>query len=498
MNGSDIAIFEFLRKHAEKNSISFHMPGHKAGNIFKRYGYCDQLNNLAMIDITEIDGADNLFQPESIISKTMEKYRELYESNSSHLLVNGSSSGIIAAILAICDEGDSILVARNSHKSIFAALALGKINPVYIHPTLMEEWGVAGQISPSEVAKMLDENEKIKAVILPSPNYYGILSPISEIADEVHKRDKVLIVDQAHGAHLKFFDSYCMRTQSSSSNLLYHANNANSYVLRAAENQGADIIINSIHKTLASFTQSAVVNIMSDRVDKYKFMEKMQLMQSTSPSYLLMASLDINADILTEYKETIIADWHSNLEYFYGEIVKIDGIRCMIHTALDDTKINIDASGSGINGRELSQLLIDRNIYPEMVTQNIVTFMTGIGNERGDYEALISVLSEIVQHIEINFSNNEIMREESLSRLQKINKILELKHIPTNKQRIKLEEAVGKVSASIVTPYPPGIPAICPGEVYSKECVEYLLELRKRGYNILGIDEQLRVSVGMD
>ncbi len=506
MSNKNRGVLSFLNEHAKKNSISFHMPGHKAGRIYKRFAYSGLLEDVAGMDITEIDGADNLFQPEGIIQETMEKYKDLYGSKSSHLLVNGSSCGLIAAILTVCDDGDEILIARNSHKSIFAALTLGKLTPFYIHPDIIDEWDIAGQISPYEVGKILDKNKNIKAVILPSPNYYGILSPVREIAKEVHKSGRVLIVDQAHGAHLKFFDDVAEKGKSETGQL--------SIFGRSAESQGADIIINSVHKTLASFTQSAIANVMTDRVNNNKFMEKLQLVQSTSPSYLLMASLDLNAEILMEHKDSIIMEWKSNLEYFYTEVMKIDGVKCMINPELDDTKINISLVEHGICGREFSKSLIERNIYPEMVTGDIVTFMTGIGNERSDYIALLDLICKITtsnENAKTKISNevNRTIPNKDLSRkegsiespkenLKPLSKRLELKQIPQNTEKIFLKDAAGRICASMVTPYPPGIPAICPGEVYSIECVDYLIELRMSGYNILGIDDEYKVSVGLN
>ena len=274
----------FLIDHASSDSVSFHMPGHKGSLLYRENGYEDFLKRLIDCDITEIPGADNLFQTEGIIKATMERYRKLYGAKASYLLINGSSCGLISAIMTCVPRGGKIIIARNCHKSVFNGVSIAGAEPVYAYPEIIEGFGITGEITAKEIQRCLDEAPDASAVLLPSPNYYGVCSDIEKIAEAVHQCGKVLIVDQAHGAHLKFFDQYI------------------GIPAQAAENQGADIVIDSTHKTLASFTQTAVANVCSDRIDKYAFEDALQKMESTSPSYLMMASLDINADILEKHE----------------------------------------------------------------------------------------------------------------------------------------------------------------------------------------------------
>ena len=199
-------LFHALQLLETSDSARFHMPGHKGSRIYRENGYGDFLDKIMDCDITEIPGADNLFQTEGIISETMKKYENLYEVKKSYLLVNGSSGGLIAAILACVKPGGKLIMARNSHKSVFNALGLASIEPVYAYPEEAEGCGILGEITAEEIARCMDENPEADAVILPSPNYYGICSDVRSISEEVHKRGKVLIVDQAHGAHLRFFE----------------------------------------------------------------------------------------------------------------------------------------------------------------------------------------------------------------------------------------------------------------------------------------------------
>ena len=284
---------EFLLQHACKDPVSFHMPGHKGAAIFRKYGYGEFLDNFVDCDVTEIPGADNLFQAEGIIMEAQKKYSRLYQVDHSYLQINGTSGGLIASVLATVKPGRKLIMARNCHKSVFNALMLGGIQPVYAQPELIKEHGIMGAVSPEEIERCIRENPDADAVILPSPNYYGICSDIRKIAEVAHRAGKILIVDQAHGAHLKFF----------------HQLGFGDGMPEAAEDCGADLVVNSIHKTLASLTQSAVLNLKSELVDRYVLEDKLQAIQSTSPSYILMSFLDINADLLADHGREAIGEW---------------------------------------------------------------------------------------------------------------------------------------------------------------------------------------------
>ena len=472
------SIADFLQAHGQTEPVSFHMPGHKGAAIYRENGYGEFLDHFMDWDITEIPGADNLFQAESIIAETMNRYKTMYASKESYLLINGSSAGLIAAIMTVVPRDGKLIMARNCHKSVFNGLMMAGGQPVYAHPELIEEYEISGEITPEEIERCLVQHPDSSAVLLPSPNYYGICSDIAAIAEVVHRAGKILIVDQAHGAHLKFFDAFAGTK-------------------KAAENLGADIVINSTHKTLTSFTQSAVANLCSDRIDKYDFEDKLQLIESTSPSYLLMASLDINADLLERRGETLIRQWKEDLQYFYGRAADINGLRIMRHPLLDDTKINLDMSAYGISGLELEELLMEQGIFAELVTGNIVMCMTGIGNRRCDYERLLDALRKIA-------TAHSLVPERACEQAARdVNGAWDFQNlaqrpVPKEKERIALEMAAGRVCASSVIPYPPGIPILCPGEVMDKTVIDYVKALREAGEKVIGIDDLGRVTVGKE
>jgi lysine decarboxylase len=447
----------FLVEHASKKPVSFHMPGHKGAGFYKKFGYDDFINNFFDFDITEIEGADNLFQREGIIKAVSEKYARLYSAKESFLLINGTSCGLISAILATVPRGAKLIMARNSHKSIFNALTLGDITPIYAYPKIINEWDISGEITSEEIEKLLFANPDAEAVILPSPNYYGICSDVEKISEVVHRFGKILIVDQAHGAHLNFFNEF----------------EKEGFPL-AAERCGADIVVNSTHKTLASLTQSAVLNVCSDRIDIDTLEDKLQMMESTSPSYILMGSLDINGSILEEHGQKLIAEWNEHLKYFYEESKEIEGLRVMTNLAnFDKTKINIDMSKKGYSGRQLEKALVEKyGIFAELNTGNILMLMTGIGNIRGDYQVLLKALKELSYK---PFVASELTEKFDMP-------------------KSKLLEAEGKICLRAIIPYPPGIPLVCPGEIITKAHVEILYDMLMNGEKVLGLKNKGEIA----
>ncbi|HJJ53099.1 MAG TPA: aminotransferase class V-fold PLP-dependent enzyme [Methanocorpusculum sp.] len=473
------SIITFLTRHADKKTVSFHMPGHKGSAIYRRFGYTEFLEKMMDCDITEILGADNLFQTEGILKAAQETYAEIYGVKRSYLLINGTSCGVIAAVMASVPKGKKVVMARNSHKAIYNSLVLADIQPVYAYPEVIPEYGISGSITADEIERCLVENPDAESVILPSPNYYGICSDVRAIAEVVHRHGKVLIIDQAHGAHLKFFHDFGFSSMPES-----------------AEQQNADITVNSIHKTLASFTQSAVLNLNSDRVDHYVLEDKLQMLESTSPSYLLMGSLEINAELIKKHGKTLMTEWYENLMYFYREAKNVPGLR-LIGSPMDAdrsiqmgiTKIDLDMSSVGIDGARLEELLMERGIYAELVTGPILMCMTGIGNSRQDMERLISALKDISKsagapvvslcHPEVNIFKEKLL----------------LFPVPQDKERIPLLEGDGRICASSIIPYPPGIPFICPGEQLTEEVIQYIKKLRDAGEKVIGVNDLGEITV---
>ena len=474
MKKNDCDFLTFLKTHENNNPVSFHMPGAKRGNFFNDVFKGLTLENFLGFDITEIPGADNLHKPESIIKEIANGYKEIYKAKHTFLLINGSSVGIISAILASCNKSKKIIVARNSHKSIYAALDIGGITPVYISPNTGKPYNISADITAYEVEHAIENHPDAAAIIFPSPNYYGICSDIKGISELTKKHNIVLIVDQAHGAHLTVFETI-LKDRST-------------MPLEGAEKY-ADIVINSTHKTLASFTQTAILNVMSDRIDISEIAKYLSYLQSTSPSYLLLSSLAANLNILKSDKGyNLLLNWQNLISDFY-DFAKNNEIELVAHPLLDKTKINVVTSCLNISAATLNQELISDNIIPELYTGNILMLMSGIGNTINDFKKLKNSLMRIKKKYKGKTSEN------TLKITKDIYSVHEQKMGRDKKITVPLSKSEGFPSASLIIPYPPGIPLLCPFEVITEKDIAFLTELMKHKYTVLGITEDLKVDV---
>lgn len=470
-------ITSFLQDYVRQDTVSFHMPGHKGRRLFESLGMASALDNMTDADITELEGADNLFQAEGIIRATMDRYKELFHTRETFLLVGGSSAGNLAAILTAVPRGGKLIMASNCHKSAINGLTLAGARPVYVHPEIIAEHGITGEVTTYAINNAIRENPDASAVMITSPNYYGICSEIGDIARLCHEAGMILIVDQAHGAHMRLL-----------------ADNGLPGGHMEAEGQGADIVINSIHKTLASFTQTAIANICSERIEPEMFEDRLQMVESSSPSYILMNSLDINAEIMEKHGRELAGSWISDLKWFYERARDIKGLSFVEHPRLDFTKINLDMSACGLDGRALMAELRRDGIYLELATAGITMAMSGIGNIRSDYERLLRGLYRVARE------NPPAPGEKPFFEMNAALFVHDgmINEIPAVRERVHYTEADGLICAASVIPYPPGIPIIAPGERCERPQLDYAYELRRRGAKVIGMDAHGYVIVGRE
>ena len=500
---SDYTIAEFLKKNAAKDLVSFHMPGHKGrSELFDAAGCGDLVRNAAAWDITEVPGADSLFCPRGALRNVMDNYAELYGVRHTELLVNGSSAGLIASVISSVPVGGKLILGRNSHHSVFSALRLGGINPVYLRPETDPQYNLTAEISPYELEAACDAHPDASAVLITSPNYCGVMSDISVLADIAHEHGMLLIVDQAHGAHLKFFDMYAEAAREEGSYIPHPRH--------AAETLGADIVVNSTHKTLFSFTGSGILNICGDSIDVDAVSETLRMIQTTSPSYLLMASLDINEKIMRANGREIVKSWIDDLSGFYKAASRISGLTVVTGSGArgsgardedvfalyryregpDPTKINISMSSLGLSGERLDSELRYRGIISEMVHGEYVLLMTGAGNRRSDYERLLAALREIADSYGVGSPAERVPRSFADIRL-------ETADLPMESELVPLYEADGRVLYEPVITYPPGSPIACPGEIMNMEVIGRISELLAAGDAITGVDDEGCIKVGV-
>ena len=449
-------LFEKLQKN---NRLPMYMPGHKR----KNYPY---LSGMAELDITEIAGFDNLHSPSGILLKSMEKAADLRGAKAAFYLVNGSTCGILASVCAVLERGDKALVARNCHKSVYNAIETAGAETVFVYPKINERYGIAGSISAADVEKTVSENPDIKLIIVTSPTYEGVISDIEGICGVAHRRGIPVLVDAAHGAHLGFGG-----------------------FSKSAMAQGADISVESLHKTLPSLTQTAVCYLSGDIVKSEKIAEKLAVFETSSPSYILLSSID---GCINEIKKaSTFKKWSENLDFFYSEAQKLKNIEILGKETeffgLDKSKIVLFPKNQ--SGKELAEFLRAENIEPEMAAPDYVICMTGAGDTKSSIKKLLKALFK-ADKIEkkykkppfiLNFSQNRAL---SIVDAKKCEKAL-----------CDLKNAVGRISAGYVWAYPPGVPVLVPGEVISAEISAELSAYKKSGIEIFGDIENGEIFV---
>lgn len=454
-------ILDKLLEIQEKNAYPLHMPGHKRNMDFMPYDF-------RTMDITETGEVDNLHDPKEIIAESQKAMAELLGADESFYLVNGGSSGTIASILGCCNPGDNVLVASNCHKSIYNALVLSGVNPVYISPQITEE-SLCGGISIRDMFRAFDDYD-IKAMIITSPTYEGFTCNINTIADIVHKHNSILIVDECHGAHFIFSDKFP----------------------HTAISDGADIVINSWHKTLPSLNQAAVLSIKSDRVNKVRIKEAVSMMNTTSPSYPILASIDYARHILTAdknlfttYLETLI---EARNELAHCKVLKLvnDSIKGENDIFdLDISKFTIMVR-TEMTGKELSDILLEKyNIQIEMAGPHHIVAMTSVADDPRGIKKFVKAIRDIDKKIERKYIEKLPFTMASVHKPDMLPRDVYY----AEKETISLDNAVGRIPANIIMPYPPGIPIVTLGDRLTTEHIEQINSLLNLNVNIIGIDD---------
>ena len=446
--------YEKLNNLNKSNMYPFHMPGHK------RNGKDAVLKDICKIDITEIDDFDNLHDANGFIAEAQNRANFLYQSEETFFLVNGSTSGILSAISSVADEGDTILVARNCHKSLYNAAYLRKLNLQYIYPEYIDEYGLYGQMNPETIEKAL--NSSIKAVFITSPTYEGVPSDIAKIAEIVHKYNIPLIVDEAHGAHFGFSE----------------------HLPEGAIKQGADIVIHSVHKTLPSLTQTALLHVQGDRVDRNLLKRFLRIYQTSSPSYVFMASIDSSMDYLDQKRETFIGTLLNYKAQILRETAKTKYIKVLGENVIKDAaKVIISVKNTTMTGQQLYDILReDYDLQLEMAgVSYAVAIITGLDTQEG-INRLIKAINDIDSRLSYRQSDDS---EDALCSNDVLMPIY--KAWDSACDILKLEDSQGKCSAEFVNLYPPGIPLIAPGEEISEKLIKSLQKYISQEMNVQGI-----------
>lgn len=467
-------LYDKLIKYREEDIYPMHMPGHK-----RNLELMDMVNPYA-IDITEIDGFDNLHDAEEILLDNMEEAAQLYHAEHTHYLINGSTSGLLVSIAACTKKGDTVLVVRNCHKAVYHAIFLNELVPIYLYPEVDDDYGIHKGITPEQVKKELEENPDIKMVLLTSPTYEGIVSDIREIASVVHSYNIPLIVDEAHGAHLGFSKDFPENSVTC----------------------GADLVIHSVHKTLPAFTQTALLHSNGSLVDYDKIKMYLQIYQTSSPSYVLMSGISNCIRIIKEQGRQLFEEYYRNLREFYLACNKLKHIEVYQPIkfqeekrpfAFDPSKILIFTHHSSINGVDLYEMLLNRyRIQCEMVSKNYVLAMTSLADTKEGFNRLLEALLDIDR----NISRENKQAQTSLFYVTDLRLALTpYEAYNLRKESINLDESIGNIAAEYIYLYPPGIPLVVPGEEITKEIISRIKEYKKAGLHIKGMKDRDNATI---
>lgn len=504
-NKSSHGLYAALCMYAESDYYPYHMPGHKrsalAGEMAQYYG----------IDITEIDGFDNLHHAEGILRDAQMRANRLYGADKTYYLVNGSTCGILAAVMAVTERGDGLLIARNCHKSVYHAAIMQELKVAYYYPPILKEYGIYDGADAEEIGRLLDAHPDCKAVVITSPTYEGIVSDTRAIADVVHGQGKILIVDEAHGAHLGLFKG----------------------LPEGAVCGGADIVIHSLHKTLPAMTQTALLHVQGDRVNRRMLDKYVGMLQTSSPSYVMMASMDSCIRYIESQGAQRFAYMRQQYDVFRKRIETCRHIRLgriankpemtnyrnqaqarektscryQCHMAgWDIGKLVIFAEDGFLNGQQLYDMLRDEyHLQMEMAAGNyVLAIMTIMDTDEG-WQRLADVLTEIDGRIEEGTAEAGRKQSDKVM-VGKDDAVYggdippKIKMTPSDAfhirfEEIPLEKSGGRIAADFINLYPPGVPLLVPGEMINDTILDRIGESMRIGLNVQGITREGNVAV---
>lgn len=474
----DTPLLAAMKRYVDDGVIPYHTPGHKQGK-----GMHPRLESIMgraalALDLALMPELDDLHEPHGCIKAAQDLAAELYGADHSFFVVNGTTGGIYAMILTIAGPGDKIIVPRNAHRSIIGGIILSGATPVFMHPEVDGELGLAMGVTPETVEEAILRHPDAKGVLIINPTYYGVATDLRRIVDIVHDRNMPVVVDEAHGPHLHFSPKLPLQ----------------------ALDAGADICAQSTHKIIGALTQCSIVHCREGRVSVPRLKAMLQLVQSTSPNYILMASLDVaRMQMATEGYE-LVARAVRLSEWVREEINKIPGLYCFGTDKIgapgvygfDPTKVTVTVKGLGLKGAEAERILrYNYGVQVELSDMYNILFLITLGDGEPEARAIVKALAALAANhtgkedfsaLEDAYSSTEYpaMPEQVLSPRQAL-----FGHTKT----ISFKQAAGRVCAEIITFYPPGIPLLCPGERISAEIIEYCTRLQEAGLHISGPED---------
>lgn len=470
MNQEKMPLLEALETFERENPAYFRIPAHR---FLKGLNPVLAGKNLAALDLSEAEGLDDLHQASGPIREAQELAAELFRARETFFLVNGTTCGNEAMVLSAVQEGEKIIVPRNVHKSVLMGLIMSGASPVYVMPEYLEEWNLWGSVTPGAIEEAFEREPESRAVLLVSPTYYGITSDLERIAQICRRHNALLLVDEAHGTHLYFSDQ----------------------LPKGALQCGADAAAQSFHKTAGSFTQSSLLHLGSGRIDRQRVAENLHLVQSTSPSYLLMASLDAARRELAVNGHEMMEKAVELSRMAARGLKEIPGVRVLEEPekknpavfGKDCTRLVFSASDLGISGYRLGELLYERfRVSPELTDGENVAAVITFANEPEDIRRLTEAVRILAGEAEKGGGAGKRGRDFQIFGMPIQAMTPREAYFGRKWETLPLEQTEGRIIKEMIVPYPPGIPLLCPGEVITGEHIRAVREYREAGCEIHG------------
>ena len=470
-------LLEALQTASMRSHTSFYAPGHKQGR-----GMSQKLVSLLgasvfQADLPELPDLDNLFSPTGVIQKAQQLAAAAFGADRTWFLVNGSTCGVIAAIVATCGMGEKIILPRNSHQSAIAGLVLSGAIPIFITPESDSSGDLAHSITPAAVAETLKQHPDAQAVMLLYPTYHGVCGDIRAIAQLVHQYHIPLLVDEAHAPHFAFHSNFPPSALSA----------------------GADLTVQSTHKVLGAMTQASMLHIQGNRIDPQRLSKALQLVESTSPNYLLLASLDAARQQMALHGEQLMTQTLQLADNARTKISQIPGLSVLELTntpgfcALDPTRLTVNVSRLGLSGFEVDEIFHQKlGVTAELPTLQHLTFIISLGNTATDIQQLVQAFTTITQNYNRSNSVNDFssIEQKHNTKLPGSNSVLSPRDaFFASTETLPIHQTPGRIVAELVCPYPPGIPALIPGEAINSTTLEFLQQVLTLGGNITGCSD---------
>ena len=469
-------LYEAVVNYVRKHKVSFHTPGHKHGSAipaaFRRFVG----ETVFDMDLTLLAEVDSLHEPQTVIRDAQILAAEAYGADQSYFLVNGSTAGNQTMILSTCQPGDLVLVPRNAHQSVLAGVLLAGCEPIFMRPEVNKELGLYTNVTVGTVEAALKRWPHVKAVLITTPTYHGIATDTARIAEVVHEHGLPLLVDEAHGPHLKFHDELPL----------------------SAIESGADMCVQSTHKILAGMTQSSLLHVRGDRIDKGRVRKVFKLLTTTSPSYILMSSIDMARRQMALDGRRLLGRALKLARKAREEVNKIEGLVCFGRECigqagiydLDETKLTIACEGVGATGYEVAKELNKKyGIQVEYADLFSVFLIVSFGNTDNEIRRLVLGLRAIAQRMRSRRKRRVKPVRWELPGFSARPAVNPRYAFFAPKEVVTLEKAIGRVSAETISPYPPGIPLVVPGERLDREAVRAIRALQAAGCRIQGPED---------